>query len=82
MVRSQGSVKINRRVSTVFLFYTFHYGVPQLGGRFSCASQEGFVAFIWGVVFLNKVTDVDFILPVTFAKPSQAVANFSLSSDM
>ncbi|VGP76716.1 hypothetical protein SB00610_03732 [Klebsiella quasipneumoniae subsp. similipneumoniae] len=65
---SQGSVKINRRVSAVFLFYTFHYGVPQLGGRFSRASQEGFVAFIWGVVFLNKVTDVDFILPVTFRK--------------
>ncbi len=55
---------------------------PQLGGRFSRASREGFVAFIWGVVFLNKVTDVDFILPVTFRKTFRAVANFSLSSDM
>ncbi len=35
-----GSVKINRRVSAVFLFYTFHYGVPQLGGRFSRASRK------------------------------------------
>ncbi len=82
MVEARAVSKSTGRVSAVFLFYTFHYGVPQLGGRFSRASQEGFVAFIWGVVFLNKVTDVDFILPVTFRKTFQAVANFSLSSDM
>ena len=64
----EGSVEINRRVSAVFLFNAFHYAVPQLGGRISCASQEGFVTFIWGVVFLDKVTYVDFVLPVTFRK--------------
>lgn len=65
---SQGSVKINRCVSVVFLFYIFYYGVLQFGGCFSCVSQEGFVVFIWGVVFLNKVMDVDFILLVIFCK--------------
>ncbi|WLD33270.1 hypothetical protein QTN38_006170 [Enterobacter cloacae subsp. cloacae] len=65
---SNGGVKINWRVSAVFQFYAFHYAVPQLGGRFSCASQEGFVTFIRGIVFLNEVTYVYFILPVTFCK--------------
>ena len=65
---SNGGVKINWRVSAVFQFNAFHYAVPQLGGRVSCASQEGFVTFIRGIVFLNEVTDVDFILPVTFRK--------------
>ena len=62
----EGSVEVNRRVSAVFLFNTFHNVVPQLGCRFSCASQEGLVAFIRGIVFLDKVTYVDFFLPVTF----------------
>ena len=62
----KGSVEVNRRVSAVFLFNTFHNVVPQLGCRFSCASQEGLVAFIRGIVFLDKVTYVDFFLPVTF----------------
>ncbi|CCJ82916.1 hypothetical protein BN134_3684 [Cronobacter dublinensis 1210] len=48
----------------------------------SCASQEGLITLVWRVVFLDKVADVDFILPVAFREPSQAVANFSLSSDM
>ena len=64
----KGSIKINRRVSAVFLFNAFHYGVPQLGGRFSCASQEGLVTFVRGIVFLDEVADVDFVLPVTFRK--------------
>ena len=64
----KGSIKINRRVSAVFLFNAFHYGVPQLGGRVSCASQEGLVTFVRGIVFLDEVADVDFVLPVTFRK--------------
>ena len=66
--RSNGGVKINWRVSAVFQFNAFHYAVPQLGGCISRTSQEGFVTFIRGIVFLNEVTDVDFILPVTFRK--------------
>ncbi|CHB02027.1 Uncharacterised protein [Salmonella enterica subsp. enterica serovar Typhi] len=65
---SNGGVKVNRRVSAVFLFNAFHYAVPQLGGRVSSASQEGLVTLIRSVVFLNEVTDVYFILPVTFGK--------------
>ena len=64
----KGSIKINRRVSAVFLFNAFHYGVPQLGGRVSCASQEGLVTFVRGIVFLDEVAYVDFVLPVTFRK--------------
>ncbi|CAM7759139.1 hypothetical protein CICRMM096B_24850 [Citrobacter cronae] len=66
--RSNGGVKVNRRVSAVFLFNAFHYAVPQLGGRVSSASQEGLVTLIRSVVFLNEVTYVYFILPVTFGK--------------
>ena len=64
----KGSIKINRRVSAVFLFNAFHHAVPQCSGRISCASQEGLVTLIWSVVFLNEVTYVDFVLPVTFRK--------------
>ena len=66
--RSNGGVKVNRRVSAVFLFNAFHHAVPQCSGRISCASQEGLVTLIRSVVFLNEVTDVYFILPITFGK--------------
>ena len=66
--RSNGGVKINWRVSAVFQFNAFHHAVPQLGGCVSRTSQEGFVTLVRSVVFLNEVTDVYFILPVTFGK--------------
>ncbi len=65
---SNSGVKVNWRVSAVFQFNAFHYFVPQGGGRFSSASQEGLVTLVRSVVFLNEVTDVYFILPVTFGK--------------
>ena len=36
---------------------------PQLVGGFGGACQEGFVAVIRAVVFLDKVADVDFLFP-------------------
>ena len=66
--RSNGGVKVNRRVSAVFLFNAFHYAVPQCSGRIRRASQEGLITLVRSVVFLNEVTDVYFILPVTFGK--------------
>ncbi|MNS64924.1 hypothetical protein D3C72_980710 [compost metagenome] len=66
--RGNGSIEINWRVSAVFQFNAFHDIVPQLGCCISSTSQEGFVTFIWGIVFLNEVTYVDFFLPVTLRK--------------
>ncbi len=63
-----GGVEINRRVSAVFLLNAFHNAVPQGSGCVGSTGQEGFVTFIWGVVFLDEVTNVDFILPITFGK--------------
>lgn len=65
---SNGGVKVNRCVSVVFLFNVFYYVVLQFGGCVSSVSQEGFVIFIWSVVFLNEVMDVYFILLVIFGK--------------
>ncbi|ABU77688.1 hypothetical protein ESA_02442 [Cronobacter sakazakii ATCC BAA-894] len=63
-----GSVEVYWRMSAVFQFDAFHNFVPQGSGGFSCASQEGLVTLVWRVVFLDKVADVDFILPVAFRK--------------
>ncbi|MNC42795.1 hypothetical protein D3C75_916230 [compost metagenome] len=65
---SEVSIEVNRRVSAVFLFNAFHDVVPQCGSCFSSTCQEGLVTLVRGVVFLNKVTHVDFILPVAFGK--------------
>lgn len=65
---SNSGVKVNWCVSVVFQFNVFYYFVLQGGGCFSSASQEGFVIFVWSVVFLNEVMDVYFILLVIFGK--------------
>lgn len=65
---SNSGVKVNWCVSVVFQFNVFYYFVLQGGGCFSSVSQEGFVIFVWSVVFLNEVMDVYFILLVIFGK--------------
>ena len=61
----QVGIKIDRRVSAVLDLDAFHDLVPQLGGSFGRASQEGLVTFIRGVVLLDEVTGVDRGLPFT-----------------
>ena len=72
--RRQVSIKVNRRVSAVFFFDAFHDGIPQLGGSFSCTSQERFVTFIRSVVLLDEVTNVDSVLPFAGGKAFPSVS--------
>ncbi|MNS85746.1 hypothetical protein D3C72_1196200 [compost metagenome] len=66
--RGNVGVEINWRMGAVLQFDPFHNLVPQGGGGLSCASQEGFITLVRSVVFLDEVTNVDFVLPVTFAE--------------
>ncbi|SPW32492.1 Uncharacterised protein [Edwardsiella tarda] len=66
--RGDVGIKIDRRMGAVFDFDAFHDFIPQGSGRRGGTGQEGLVAFIRGVVFLDEVTYVDFFLPVTAGK--------------
>ena len=76
----QVGIKIDRRVSAVLDLDAFHDLVPQLGGSFGRASQEGLVTFIRGVVLLDEVTGVDRGLPFTGCEAFPCFWNCSLSS--
>lgn len=57
-------IKVDRSVGAVFLLDAFHDFVPQGCGRSGGASQERLITFIGGVVLLDKVTYIDFGLPI------------------
>ena len=57
-----------RLVCTVFNLDTFHHFRPQFGCGFGCWCQERGIAFIWRVVFLNKIADIYVGFPVATDK--------------
>ncbi|MNT56941.1 hypothetical protein D3C72_1942800 [compost metagenome] len=67
-------IEIDRRMRGIFLSNTVHHFVPQRRRSRRRLRKEGFVAFVWGIVVLNKITHIDRVLPFISAKPGPRVA--------
>ncbi|MNZ46428.1 hypothetical protein D3C78_641100 [compost metagenome] len=61
-------------MGSVFLSNTVHHFMPQRRRSRRRLRKEGFVAFVWGIVVLNKITHIDRVLPFIGAKPGPRVA--------
>ena len=52
----------NSALSTLFS-RQFHYLIPQILCSLCRTSQERIITFIWCIILLNKITDINFFLP-------------------
>ena len=67
--RGEIGVEIDGGMRAVFNFDTFQHVVPQFSGRFGRACKEGLIALIRRVVPLNKIANVDAVLPFALGEP-------------
>jgi hypothetical protein len=62
-------IKIHRGVGGILLTNADHHLLPQRRRCWRRLREESFIAFIRGVVMLNKIADVDGVFPFFTAKP-------------
>ena len=68
-------IEIDRGVGRIFNMYSRHHFLPQCGGCRRGLGKKGFVPFIRRIVVLNKITDINFCLPV---RPFKTLPRFGI----